>query len=266
MAIAEAERTIQGIHHHDLRQLLADHLRLGGPANARFVAQEVNCGSRWFEPGCPRMDVLTVAGSHTRPMLTAYEVKASRADFLSDIRADKWRAYLPFCHRLYFACPRGVLARDEIPDGMGLLTYNAQKRTWTSLKTATVQNAEPATDYSFLLGVLFAAMNEEQRQREGIGRFATPEAAQRWKEHKARSKVRGDELRAQLAGAKEREWRAQHEHTRVTDLVAGVCDALGIDVGELKPGHAWNARGQARHYVEQLIAQVRAEGGDTDVH
>ena len=70
-----------------------------------FAAREVNLGSSWLERGVPRADVLTVKPSYTKFCVSIYECKVSRADFLADVNAGKWRSYLPFCHRLYFACP-----------------------------------------------------------------------------------------------------------------------------------------------------------------
>jgi len=64
-----------------------------------------------------RIDALVIKQSWARPLFTAYEVKVSRSDFLND---DKWTEYLPYCHRFYFACPAGLIQRDEVPDPAGL--------------------------------------------------------------------------------------------------------------------------------------------------
>jgi len=47
-----------------------------------------------------------------------YEIKVSRSDFVRD---EKWRGYLPYCHRFSFVCPWGMIQLEELPDEVGLL-------------------------------------------------------------------------------------------------------------------------------------------------
>lgn len=64
---------------------------------------------------------LLVMPYQKRPDPTVYEVKVSRADFQSDVRAGKWRHYRHLCNRLYFAAPAGMLAKHDLPEGAGLI-------------------------------------------------------------------------------------------------------------------------------------------------
>lgn len=50
-----------------------------------------------------------------------YEIKVTRADYLSDIRAGKWEKYLPYCNEMFFVCPHGMIKREEVPKGVGLI-------------------------------------------------------------------------------------------------------------------------------------------------
>ena len=52
-----------------------------------------------------RADLVIIRPSYKRFCVSVFEVKVSRADFLSDIRSEKWRGYLPHCNRFYFALP-----------------------------------------------------------------------------------------------------------------------------------------------------------------
>lgn len=52
------------------------------------------------------------------PMPTVFEVKSSRSDFKRD---EKWQEYLPYCQRMYFAAPAGILSAAEIPSPAGLV-------------------------------------------------------------------------------------------------------------------------------------------------
>ena len=65
-----------------------------------------------------RVDMFTVKPSW-HPLPTIYEVKISRADYKRD---EKWRLYLPYCQRFYYAAPKGLLDPSEIDKEAGLVT------------------------------------------------------------------------------------------------------------------------------------------------
>lgn len=95
-------------------------------------------GSAWLPSAngdkTPRADVLGIKPSYTRFCVAIYEVKVSRADFLSDIRSGKWRSYLPHCHRFYFATLPDICSRDDIPAEAGWMVRT--DKTWTARKAA----------------------------------------------------------------------------------------------------------------------------------
>ena len=66
-----------------------------------------------------RMDAWAMNKSWAHPVVSAYEVKVSRADFLKD---NKWPAYLPLCNQFYFVAPAGLIDVSELPLETGLLT------------------------------------------------------------------------------------------------------------------------------------------------
>lgn len=100
--------------HDELLNDLAETRR----SNGEIVATNVSIGRR-TEGG--RMDVLAAQPSWTNYNPTCYEVKARREDFLDDTRKGKYRQYMDWVRRLYFAAPAGMLSRDEVPEGCGLL-------------------------------------------------------------------------------------------------------------------------------------------------
>lgn len=114
-------------------------------------------GSAWLGD-CPRADVLGVKPSYTRFCVSIYEVKVSRADFLSDIRSGKWRAYLPHCHRFYFATPLGVCEKADLPPEAGWMVQG--ENSWTSRKAAPSRPVE--IPVQTLQALVFA------RQRPGV--------------------------------------------------------------------------------------------------
>ena len=77
---------------------------------------EVKNGPTWLGRH-NRIDCLAIKKSWANPCITGYEVKVSRSDFVQD---NKWQAYLHMCNELYFACPKGLIALDEVPENSGL--------------------------------------------------------------------------------------------------------------------------------------------------
>lgn len=65
-----------------------------------------------------RIDALAVARSWTHPLVTGYECKISRQDWVRD---DKWHSVLGDCHSFYIACPWGVVVPEEVPPDVGLI-------------------------------------------------------------------------------------------------------------------------------------------------
>ena len=83
-----------------------------------LVVQELSTTS-W--PGYGRRKfVLDVVGvTPNAGFIKIVECKSSRADFLRG--REKLEIYKEFCHQLYVAAPRGMVAKDELPAGVGLL-------------------------------------------------------------------------------------------------------------------------------------------------
>lgn len=111
--------------HDALATDLAEHL--AGNA-ARIVWTDMQLGPA----GSPRPDIYTLDKSfaHFKPL--AYEVKVSRADFLADTTAAKWQKYLTYATAVVFAVPAGLITRDEIPPGTGLILRH--DTTWRTAR------------------------------------------------------------------------------------------------------------------------------------
>jgi hypothetical protein len=76
--------------------------------------------------GSGRPDVLSIAKTLRLSECAPYihEIKVSRADFWSDVKSEKWKKYLPFCHGVFFVTPKGLIKKSEVPDLAGLLEYD----------------------------------------------------------------------------------------------------------------------------------------------
>lgn len=115
--------------HHELGRRLAAHLRAKGMwtwENVAFSNPAPEGITRTW--GTVRPDVFaclpTFRTDRCQPAI--YEVKVSRADFLADMaKPEKRQAYLELAQALYYCCPNGLIAKSEVPKGIGLLYEHA---------------------------------------------------------------------------------------------------------------------------------------------
>lgn len=115
--------------HDDLMGDLASHLC----APDRLVWQDLQIGPS----GSPRPDVFTLQKSYARPQPSAYECKISVSDFRSDITSGKWHSYLEFSGSVTFCIPAGLVKKDDIPNGCGLMMRGPEG--WHTHRKATRQ-------------------------------------------------------------------------------------------------------------------------------
>jgi len=97
-------------------------------------------------------DIFAMKPSWTNPNPVVYEVKVTRADFQRDVQAGKFTKYLPHCRRLYFAVPRGLLKKDDVPEGMGLTVRG--ENGWHVTKAPHILKGEMANPYSVVFAIL----------------------------------------------------------------------------------------------------------------
>ena len=140
-------------HADQARRLVFAQHRLGS-----FQAR----ASTYPTSGCPTPDVLTIQASYTRPIVTAYECKVTRADFRSDVRSGKWQAYAEFSHRLFWAAPRGLLKPEDLPEGTGLVQLG-ETGGWRARVAAPLRKARDFTWEEWMS--LLLSRREEQRHQ-----------------------------------------------------------------------------------------------------
>ena len=82
-------------------------------------------------------------------MVTGYEIKVSRPDFLRD---EKYPAYLKYCNCFYFVCPPHLIEPAELSENIGLLwTSSTGSRLYTKKKAPYRQIEIPAELYKYIL-------------------------------------------------------------------------------------------------------------------
>jgi len=104
---------------------------------------ECKVNSTWGAGHTYRLDAWAMRRSWSPWTTFGYEIKVSRSDFVHD---NKWRNYLPICHRFSFVCPRGLIDPKEVGDGAGLIwvTKNG-KRVMVKVK-APYREIEPPVE------------------------------------------------------------------------------------------------------------------------
>jgi len=96
-----------------------------------------------------RLDAWAMRRSYARPCTWGYEIKVTRRDFLGD---GKIATYLPYCNELYLVAPSGIIGRDEVPEGAGLLeTTKNGKRLLTRKKASYRDVVIPQELYWYIL-------------------------------------------------------------------------------------------------------------------
>lgn len=104
-----------------------------------------------------RFDAVAIAKSWSRPTFTGYEVKVTRSDFKAD---NKFYAYLPYFHELYIACPKGMIAREELPESIGLVWYDPETGAVRAKKRAVYRNIE--INVEMLLHIFYSHVRSDR--------------------------------------------------------------------------------------------------------
>jgi hypothetical protein len=138
---------------------------------ARSIAQYLGTGwMTWVEQplgsvqygNAHRVDVFAMSKSY-KFITRIYEVKISRSDFQKDAFEGKYKNYLPFCNYFYFATPSGLVKKDEIPTGCGLITFG--EKGWNAVKSP--HHRDVKYDTEFMLALLMKGYQDNyERYRD----------------------------------------------------------------------------------------------------
>ncbi len=140
--------------HNALQNDLARYLRYERASDIRVVWENIQVGEG-------RPDCYSIAMSPGNPRPISYEVKVSRADFLSDVTSGKWQKYLPYSCGVVFATPKGLISKGEIPDKCGLIERS--EAGWRFLKGPNLSRS-PELPQHFLIGLLTYRADQIRRE------------------------------------------------------------------------------------------------------
>lgn len=141
------------------------------------------------------LDGLAIRKSWTNPCFTGYEVKISRSDFLRDA---KFYTYEELCNCLYIVCPKGMIDRTEVPESVGLMYYDPDKKTITTKKKAIYRKIEYSPE--MLLYIIFSRLDSDRYpffsdKREYFEAYLTGKNDNRVLSHAVRAKIVQDNAR-----------------------------------------------------------------------
>ena len=106
-----------------------------------------------------RADVVAVKPSYANKDCRIYEVKNNRYSFEKDL---KYTKYLDVCHRMYIACPKGLIDKNEVDPRVGLIYRN--ENGWYTVKAAK-RNHPKDFNIDFVLSLLYRGYEETLQQR-----------------------------------------------------------------------------------------------------
>lgn len=182
-----------GWKHDELANDLAAHLR--GYARPAMIWTDMQLGPA----GSARPDVYSIEPTYSRFIAAAYEVKISRADFLSDVTSGKALRYLEFAGSLVYATPKGMVRKDEIPHGCGLIERS--DTGWRYAKKPKVNPVQNLPRDAWMKLLIDGVHRCQMLARDPQARQANP-----WKQEELARKMLGDELAKMM---RDRQW-AKH--------------------------------------------------------
>ena len=94
----------------------------------------------------------------------AYEIKVSRSDFFSDVGdMSKHEPIRNFCNEFWFATPRGVVKKEEIPEGCGLMEFDEGSR-YAHFIVRPTRKETIAPGWPFIASICRRVQKEEAKQ------------------------------------------------------------------------------------------------------
>ncbi len=195
--------------HDDLAADLAGYLR--GMSKPAMIWLDMQLGPA----GSMRPDVFSIERTYTGLITRAFEIKISRSDFLADATAGKAQGYRSVAGALAFAAPKGLLRRDEIPDGCGLIERGESGWRWARKPVVSRIESLPTKVWLKLL-------------MDGIERVHDPRGALRaqrlseYTQQRRAEQMLGAELGKLLADRERARSILQYETSRLRDEAAAL--------------------------------------------
>lgn len=113
-----------------LNALIQKHT-VWGKSRSNVIFPELRLGSGYCGVAERRIDLFVISSSEGN-VTTAFEIKASKQDFLKDINNDlKQRGARLYSNYLYYVAPKGMIKSEEIPVFAGLIEFDFENYPYT---------------------------------------------------------------------------------------------------------------------------------------
>jgi DNA repair protein MmcB-like len=187
------------------------------------------------------MDLFFMRPSWTDPAVTCVEVKISRSDFLADVTSGKYTRYRPFCRFLYFAVPKGMVKRDEIPPRIGL--YERGEEKWRTVKRATAEDMTVEDHFQVLKSLVMRHHNRPigprsraDRIRDMLQVSSEAEYLELW----GKARVIGENIANEVSKARREAASCRQEAAASRMEKRDLAPVLGITEDEAQKLRWWN--------------------------
>jgi len=177
------------LSHDELAEDLAAHL--AGYSTPMVVWTDMQLGPS----GSARPDVYTIEKTYTALRARVFEVKVTRSDFLADVTSGKYLRYSAFAGSITFATPAGLISKDEVPKGCGLITRSPDG-VWRYQRKPTLQPTPDLPRGAWLKLVIDGCARERESARAAK---CGPRTSTEWCNQRRMRERAGAELGAALA-------------------------------------------------------------------
>jgi hypothetical protein len=234
------------VTHDELAADLAAHCR----ATYSMVWTDMQLGAS----GSPRPDVYVLPPSYARFDPVAYEVKVSIADARSDWKSGKWQNYYAFATRVYMAAPTGLVKREDLPPGLGLIVRG--EHGWKVTKAPQHRRLEGGTLphetwVKLLLDGPERLVSQRVREREMECRRATW-----WAESERARQLLGRDVATALQDLVDARSRLENARDRERNFAKELRDRMDRELERAEK----DARREAHAADDRCRAAARAAG------
>ena len=214
------------------------------------------CKSGPTYPGYLRLDGWAMKKSWAHPLVTGYEVKISRSDFLQD---DKYLGYRQSCNCLFLVAPKDIIMPEEVPEGIGLYTV-ASTGTRLYMKRKAVMREDPIPEeiYRYILMARVKILEPNE-----LWKYGDPdkEFFVRWLEEKEIdhrlgshiSKALREEIKKKINEVAHKNDALVHENERLFGIKT-ILERIGLNDIQ-----TWNAESKFKAEYERRINGDRNE-------
>lgn len=235
--------------HDQLANDLAEHLSKN---TDRIIWTDMQLGPS----GSPRPDVYSIPKSYSGFKPIAYECKISVSDFRSDITKGKWQSYLRYASGVIFAVPKGLISKDDIPKGCGLIVRS--ENGWRMVKGPTLTTIANDLPKDFWIKLVIDGVDRSKRiqLKAGVNEYRVrQEISKKYGEDLAMALARRDDAQRKLdyrtedihkqlgdieviRYAERQRSSLEHDKQEIEKLHHELCSCLGLPAGS----HNWDIR------------------------